>query len=61
VEFTGGGGKVRILRCLGGDKKKVRMWIFEGAWGIREGFGKRCGMEAIAGLVGLGADLKEGR
>ena len=27
-----------------------------GAWGIYEGFGKRCGMEAIVGLVGLGVD-----
>jgi hypothetical protein len=33
------------------------MWMFEGAWGIHEGFGKRRGMEAIAGLVGLGADF----
>ena len=31
--------------------------MFEGAWGIHEGFGKRRGMEAIAGSVGLGADF----
>lgn len=56
MEFAGGRGKVRILRCLGGDKKKVTMSIFEGAWDMYEGFGRRCGMEAITGLVGLGAD-----
>lgn len=32
------------------------MLIYLGAWGILEGFGKMCGLEAITGFVGLGAD-----
>jgi len=59
VEFAGGRGKVTILGCLGGDKKKVTMSIFEGAWDMYEGFGRRCGMEAIRGLVGFGSGLKK--
>ena len=35
------------------------MLIYLGAWGIREGFGKRCGLEAIRGFVGFGSGLKE--
>ena len=37
------------------------MWMSLGAWGIYEGFRKGCGVEAIAGFVGLGADLKRAR
>jgi hypothetical protein len=32
------------------------MSILEGAWDMYEGFGRRCGMEVIGGLVGFGAD-----
>jgi len=47
VEFT----------ILGADKKKVWMRMCLGGWGICEGFGKRCGVGAIRGSVGLGADF----
>lgn len=47
VEFT----------ILGADKKNVWMRMRLGGWGICEGFGKRCGVGAIRGSVGLGADF----
>ena len=36
------------------------MLIYLRAWGIYEGIGKRCGVEAITGFVCLGADLRKG-
>ena len=54
VEFTG--WNLRFLTCLGADKKRVSMWIFQGGLDMGEGFGKRCGLEAIRGFVGLGGD-----
>jgi hypothetical protein len=60
VELSGRWGKVKILTCLGADKKKVWTLIYLGGWGIQEGFGKRFGVEAIRGSVCLGLDLRKG-
>ena len=53
------GEKLRFWGVWEGIKKKVTMSIFEGAWDMYEGFGRRCGMEAIRGLVGFGSGLKK--
>ena len=49
-------GGIYDFDVFGRGLKKEMMLIYLEAWGIREGFGERCRLEAIRGFVGLGAD-----